>query len=133
MYQQVTLIGYVGNEPEMRYTPSGAAVTTFSLATSKKWTGQDGQPHEQTVWWRVQCWQKRAETAAKYVTKGKLLMVQGEQSVPNAYIDRDGKPRASLEVQASTLKFLGGKSGEGESASMDGGENGAATEEDIPF
>ncbi len=60
MFQMTTLIGYAGNDPEMRYTPSGVPVTSFSLATSKKWTGADGQPQEQTVWWRVQCWQKSA-------------------------------------------------------------------------
>lgn len=131
MFQQTTLVGYVGNDPEMRYTPSGQAVTSFSLATSKKWTGQDGQSHEQTVWWRVQCWQKSAEVAAKYVVKGKLLMVQGELAVPNAYIDRDGKPRASLELRANVLKFLGGK--DGAQASVDGQETGQANEEEIPF
>ena len=130
MFQQSTVIGYVGNDPEMRYTPSGVPVTSFSLATSKKWTGQDGQTQEQTVWWRVQCWNKSAEVAAKYVVKGKLLMVQGEMSPPNAYIDRDGKARASLELRANVIKFLGGKdSGPG----AVGGEGEVVHEEDIPF
>lgn len=132
MFQQTILIGYVGNDPEMRYTPSGIPVTSFSLATSKKWTGQDGQAQEQTIWWRVQCWQKSAETAAKYVVKGKLLMVEGEMSVPNAYIDRDGKPRASLELRANVLKFLGGKES-GQPGGVAGGEGETVHEEDIPF
>ena len=134
MFQQVTLIGYVGTEPEMRYTPSGVPVTTFNLATNKKWTGADGQAHEQTVWWRIHCWRKTAEVAAKFVTKGKLLMVQGEQDAPNAYIDRDGKPRASLEVQASTLKLMGGSKPEEAAAGGGEGASGAPVgEEDIPF
>ena len=132
MFQQVTLIGHVGTEPEMRYTPSGVPVTTFNLATNKKWASADGQAQEQTVWWRVQCWRKSAEVAAKHVTKGKLLMVQGEQNAPNAYIDRDGKARATLEVQASVLKFMGG-SGKAETGAAEGGEGAPVGEEDIPF
>lgn len=132
MFQQVTLIGHVGADPEMRYTPGGVPVTTFTLATNKKWTGADGQAHDQTVWWRVQCWRKSAEVAAKYVVKGKLLMVQGEQNAPNAYIDRDGKPRAMLEVQASVLKFMGGGGKAGEVAA-EGGDGAPVGEEDIPF
>ena len=132
MFQQTTLIGYVGNDPEMRYTPSGIPVTSFSLATSKKWTGQDGQPQEQTVWWRVQCWQKSAEVAAKYVVKGKLLMVQGEVGAPNAYIDREGKARASLEVRANLIKFLGGKDGS-QSGGVVASEGESVHEEEVPF
>lgn len=132
MFQQVTLIGHVGTDPEMRYTPSGVPVTTFNLATNKKWTSADGQAQEQTVWWRVQCWRKSAEVAAKYVTKGKLLMVQGEQNAPNAYIDRDGKARATLEVRASVLKFMGG-GGKADAGVAEGGEGAPVGEEDIPF
>ncbi len=70
MYQQLTLIGNLGNDPEMRYTPSGVAVTSFSLAVSRSWTGKDGQRQEKTIWFRVSAWDKLAETASQYLDQG---------------------------------------------------------------
>ena len=106
MYQQITLIGNLGADPEMRYTPNGLPVTSFRMAVSRSWTGQDGQRQEKTVWFRVTAWRKLAETASQYLTKGSKVLVVGEMEDPNAYIDKDGKPRASLEVTASTIRFL---------------------------
>jgi len=77
MYQKVTLIGNLGRDPEQRYTPSGQALTNFSVATSEKWTGQDGQPQERTVWWRVSVFGKQAETCAQYLRKGSKVYVEG--------------------------------------------------------
>ena len=66
MYQQITLIGNLGADPEMRYTPNGLPVTSFRMAVSRNWTGQDGQRQEKTVWFRVTAWRKLAETASQY-------------------------------------------------------------------
>lgn len=137
MYQQITLIGNLGADPEMRYTPNGQPVTSFRMAVSRTWTGQDGQRQEKTVWFRVTAWRKLAETASQYLTKGSKVLVVGEMEDPNAYIDRDGKPRASLEVTASTIRFLSTR-GEANAVGQmpSGGQSEAPHEihdEDIPF
>lgn len=138
MYQQITLIGNLGRDPEMRYTPTGVPVTSFTMAVSRNWVGQDGQRQEKTTWFRVTAWRKLAETASQYLTKGSKVLVVGEVEDPNAYIDREGQARASLEVTAQTIRFL---STRGEAGSAPVGAGGAAgadnsesmSDEDIPF
>ena len=105
MYQQITLIGNLGRDPEMRYTPSGTAVTNFSIATSRSWTGQDGQRQEKTVWFRVNAWDRLAETCNQYLTKGQKVLVVGEVEEPNIWTDREGNARASLDVRARTVQL----------------------------
>ena len=107
-YQKTIVVGNVGRDPEMRYTPSGVPVTSFSVATSRRWTDQSGQQQEKTTWFRVTCWRKLAETAAQYLQKGKLVLVEGDIDA-QAYTDREGHPRASLELTATTFKFLGAR------------------------
>ena len=138
MYQQITLIGNLGRDPEMRYTPTGVPVTSFTMAVSRNWVGQDGPRQEKTTWFRVTAWRKLAETASQYLTKGSKVLVVGEVEDPNAYIDREGQARASLEVTAQTIRFL---STRGEAGSAPVGAGGAAgadnsesmSDEDIPF
>ncbi|MCE7988343.1 MAG: single-stranded DNA-binding protein [Caldilinea sp. CFX5] len=107
MYQQIILIGNLGNDPEMRYTPSGVAVASFSLAVNRSWTGQDGQRQDKTTWFRVSVWNKQAETVTQYLSKGRQVMVIGEVEEARVFTDRDGNPRASLEVKAQSVRFLG--------------------------
>ncbi|HAJ38777.1 MAG TPA: single-stranded DNA-binding protein [Chloroflexi bacterium] len=138
MYQQITLIGNLGRDPEMRYTPTGVAVTSFTLAVNRRWTGQDGQQQDKTTWFRVTAWRKLAETASQYLTKGSKVLVIGTVEEPQAYIDREGQPRASLEVTAQDIRFL---STRGEGMESHSGHTGAAaaeggpamSDEDIPF
>ncbi len=147
MYQQITLVGNLGRDPEMRYTPSGVAVTNFSVATSRSWTGQDGQRQENTVWFRVAAWRRLAETCNQYLTKGQRVLVVGEVEEPSTWTDQEGNSRASLEVTARTVRFLNtraenealaggwGQTG-GQGAPLGGGSSGDALpdgEEDIPF
>lgn len=136
MYQQITLIGNLGNDPEMRYTPSGVAVTTFNVAVNRRWTGQDGQQQEKTTWFRVTAWRKQAELASQYLSKGRQVMVVGEVEDARAFIDRDGNPRAMLEVTANTIKFIGQR-GDGAMAppapAGAHGESPEVSDEDIPF
>ena len=149
MYQQITLVGNLGRDPEMRYTPSGKAVTNFSIATSRSWTGQDGQRQEKTVWFRVNAWDRLAETCNQYLTKGQKVLVVGEVEEPNIWTDREGKARASLDVRARTVQFLntraekealGGGGGQGQSEGQGGdwggepaADSGGKGEDDIPF
>lgn len=142
MYQKTVVVGHLGRDPEMRYTPSGVPVTTFSLATSRKWTNQSGEQQEKTTWFRVTCWRKTAELAAQYLQKGRLVLVEGEIDA-QAYTDREGNPRASLELTANNLKFLGGRGEGGEAPATAGAGHadelsrgtleGPENEDDIPF
>jgi single-strand DNA-binding protein len=142
MYQQIMLMGNLGNDPEMRYTPSGIPVTSFSLAVNKSWVSQDGQRQDKTIWFRVTAWRKTAETVSQYLTKGQRVLVVGEIEEARAYTDRDGNMRASLEVTAQTIKFLGSRNeaAGGHEATNYGGPGAAPAaegqelrDEDIPF
>ncbi len=131
MYQQITLIGNLGNDPELRYTPSGVPVASFNLAVKKSWTDAEGGKQEKTTWFRVTAWRKLAEIAAQYLAKGKQVLIVGELEDARAFTDKEGNNRASLEVTAQTIKFLGTKDAGGNTpvpASADVGDG-----EDIPF
>ena len=137
-YQQVTIVGRLGRDPEMRYTSSGVPVTSFSVATSRNWTGQDGQRQEKTVWFRVTAWRKLGELASQYLTKGREVLVIGEIEEPSVWTDRDGNNRASLEVTARDIRFLGSRddamgSGAPQQAAAPAGDGPAQTDEEIPF
>ncbi len=135
MYQKTLVVGHLGRDPEMRYTPSGVPVTSFTVATSRKWTNQNGEQQEKTTWFRVTCWRKLAELAAQYLQKGRLVLVEGDIEA-QAYTDREGNARATLELTATTLKFLGGRGegGEGVAAPSMAHANppGAGGHEDFP-
>ena len=147
MYQQITLVGNLGRDPEMRYTPSGVAVTSFSVAVNRSWTGQDGQRQDRTTWFRISAWRRLAETCNQYLTKGQRVLVVGELEEPSTWTDREGNTRASLEVTARTVRFMNTRAeseamaGEwsqsgGQGAPASGGQEAdamAGGEEDIPF
>jgi single-strand DNA-binding protein len=102
----------------MRYTSTGVPVTSFSVAVSRKWTGQDGQQQEKTTWFRVAAWRKQAELANQYLTKGSKVLVIGEIEEPKIFTGQDGSPRTSLELTAQQIRFLsprGENSGFGDS------------------
>ncbi len=133
MYQSITLIGNLGNDPELRYTPGGVAVASFSLAVSKTWM-KDGQKQEKTLWFRISAWNKQAETVSQYLKKGSKVLVVGEIDEARVYQAKDGTHRASMEVTAQTIRFMDGRpaSGNGESQQ----ESAPVThgdDRDIPF
>ena len=134
MYQHTVIVGNLGRDPEMRYTPSGIPVTSFSVAVSRKWKGQDGEMHEKTTWFRVTAWRKLAELCNQYLSKGRLVLVEGEVDA-SAWMGQDGEPRASLELTAQNVRFLGGRSGGvGDMAGGDVLKEGPGMpEEDLPF
>jgi single-strand DNA-binding protein len=121
MYHKITLVGNLGRDPEMRYLGSGSPVTNFSMATSEKWTGQDGQRQERTIWWRVSVFGKTAEIVNEYLKKGRKVLVEGTMVAdpktgnPRIWTGQDGEPRASFEVRAQTVKFLDGRDSSGAS------------------
>ena len=109
MYQEISLIGNLGGEPEMRYTQGGIPVTSFSLAVTKRWKGSDGQQQERTTWFRVSAWRGLAEPCSNYLHQGSRVFVVGEVEGAHPYKDRDGNPQASIEVSAQTVRFLDAK------------------------
>ena len=138
MYQQITIVGNLGNDPEMRYTASGVPVTSFNVAVNRFWTNQEGERQDKTTWFRVTAWRKLAETASQYLTKGRQVLVVGEVEDPSTWTDRDGNHRASLEVTALNIKFIGSRNDTGmgggmQSAPAAGGGEAATSDEDIPF
>jgi single-strand DNA-binding protein len=143
MYQTIIIVGNVGRDPEMRYTPSGQAVTSFSVATNRQYTNNNGETVKETIWFRVSAWGKQAETCNQYVKKGSKVLVEGRLTAdpatggPRIWNGQDGSPRASFEVSAGTVRFLSSRS-ETEGGGMGGtpvaDEGGAPSgEEDIPF
>jgi single-strand DNA-binding protein len=133
MYQKTVVVGHLGKDPEMRYTPSGVPVTSFSVATTRKWSSASGEQQEKTTWFRVTCWRKLAELTAQYLKKGRLVLVEGDIDA-SAFTDRDGNARASLELTATNIKFLGGRGEGGEgSTGGTGGEDFPVHEDEIPF
>ena len=136
MFSKTIVVGYLGRDPELRFTPSGQQVCSFSVATSRSWTDQGGQPQEKTTWFRVTAWGKLAELCQQYLTKGRLVLVEGEVDA-SAWSAQTGEPRASLELNARNVRFLGGRDMVGgpmaarpSGSSM---EAPAMEEEDIPF
>lgn len=142
MYHKITLIGNLGRDPEMRYTPSGQAVTNFSMATTEKWTGQDGNMQERTLWWRVSVFGKMAETTNTYLKKGSKVYIEGrvtgdpKTGSPRIFTRQDGTTGTSFEVTANTVKFLSSR-GETGAAPGSGGpaehEHLAEESDEIPF
>ncbi len=132
MYQKFVAVGNLGGDPEMRFTQTGTAVTNFSLATNRKWTGNDGETHEETTWIRVSTWGKLAEVCNQYLTKGKQVLVEGrlnsdpETGGPRIWTDSQGNARASWEINAYEVKFLGGS---GQSNSNGNSHEAAAPQE----
>lgn len=111
MYQDLKIVGNVGRDPEMRYTPSGQAVTNFSVAVNKAYTNQGGEKVKKTVWFRVSTWGKTAEICNQYVKKGMLVLVTGELSAdengnPRMWKKADGESATSFEVNAHNVLFL---------------------------
>ena len=134
MYEKHVIMGNLGREPEMRYTPAGVPVTDFSVAVNKRYTNKDGERVEKTTWYKVTCWRKLAETCAQYLKKGRTVIVEGDLAA-EAYTDRDGKPQAKLVITATSVQFVGGGKTDGESEPAgNGAPAGPVTDDDeLPF
>ena len=129
MFQQTIVIGNVGNDPELRYTAAGKPVANFSVATNERWKSQDGQMQERTTWFRVAAWDKLAENCNQYLRKGRQVLVIGRVSA-HAYIAADNAPKATIEVTATTVRFL---SPSGNGKAEPGPFADEAEEEEPPF
>lgn len=128
MLNKCMVIGHLGADPEMRYTANGSAVTTFRVASSRSYSDATGEKKEETEWFRVVTWNHLAEIAAQYLTKGRLVYVEGRLQT-RGWDDQQGNKRYTTELIASEVKFLGG--GEGGGFSQPGFATGPSTEGDI--
>jgi len=102
---KIMLIGNLGTDPEMRFTPSGTPVASFSLATNRAYTASDGERKQETEWFRVSAWRKQAESCNQFLTKGQRVYVEGSLRT-RTWEDRDGQRRITLEVNADRVIFL---------------------------
>lgn len=136
---KVILIGNLGSDPDVRYTPSGTAVANFNIATNESWTNKEGTREERTEWHRIVCWNRTAELCGEYLSKGRTVYIEGRLQT-REWEDKEGQKRYTTEVVAQSVKFLGGRNGGGKdtpkSASAAPKEEGAPAvpvEDDIPF
>jgi single-strand DNA-binding protein len=106
-FNKITIVGNLGKDPELRYTPQGNAVCNISVATNEKRRDKSGDLQDSTTWFRITLWGKQAENASKFLTKGSPIYIEGRLRVEE-WSDRDGKNRYTLEVQATDMQFLGG-------------------------
>jgi len=105
---KVFIIGNLGKDPEVRFTSNGKAVAKFSVATSERWTDQDGNKQERTEWHNVVVWGKQAETCGQYLSKGRQVFIEGSVR-SRSYDDKDGNKKYITEIVARDVRFLGGK------------------------
>ena len=148
------LVGHLGADPDMRYTPSGQGVCELRIATSESWNDKNGQRQERTEWHRVVVWGKRAEVCSKYLAKGRQVFVEGRIQT-RTYDDKDGNKRYITEIIAADVQFLGGGNRDGSGATRtgddapppppsdgdfggygggsSGGGGGGSPDDDIPF
>jgi len=139
MYQKLTLIGNLGKDPEMRYTPSGQAVTNLNLATNRTWNDASGQRVKETTWFRISVWGKMAESCNQYLRKGSKVLIEGRLNTdpatggPRTYTRQDGSAGASFEVTAELVRFLSSREDDMMYQQEDGGYSGVAEDDDIPF
>ncbi len=125
---KVILVGNLGRDAELRYTPGGAAVATLNMATTEVWNDKGGQRQEKTEWHRIVLWGKTAESLNEYLTKGKQIYVEGRLQT-RQWDDKDGNKRYTTEIRGDRIVLLGGGSGGGggRGASGGGGERGGGS------
>ena len=139
---KVILVGNLGRDAEVRYTPGGAAVSKFSIATTEVWNDKSGQRQERTEWHTIDLWGKQAESLSEYLLKGKQVYIEGRLQT-DEYTDKEGIKRKSTKVRCDKLVLLGGGGGRGPSMDRGGDSMGAPapgpdmsdalTDDDIPF
>jgi len=139
---KVILVGNLGRDAEVRYTPGGAAVSKFSIATTEVWNDKAGQRQERTEWHTIDLWGKQAESLSEYLLKGKQVYIEGRLQT-DEYTDKEGIKRKSTKVRCDKLVLLGGGGGRSSSVDRGGDHAGASapgpemsealTDDDIPF
>jgi single-strand DNA-binding protein len=125
---KVMIIGNLGRDPEMRYTPSGRPVTTFSVATSRTWNTSEGEKHVETEWFNVVAWSNLAEICKQYLAKGQQVYIEGRLQTRH-WDDQEGNKHTSVEIVANEMIILGERRETGETTA----ESESVEEEEFPF
>lgn len=145
-FNKIIIVGYLGRDPELRYTPQGVAVCDFSIATTEKRKDNTGELQDVTTWFKVTTWKRQAELANQYLAKGRQVYIEGRLR-QEEYTDRDGNKRTSLKVDVSDMHFMGSRGEEGAAhsavpsqtaksqgrADEEEPSSGPVSDEDIPF
>ena len=131
MYNKITIIGNLGTDPEMRYTPSGSAVTSFRIAVNRTYTTASGERREDTEWFTVNAWNQLAEQVNQYLTKGRQVYVEGRLN-SRTWTGQDGQQRFNNEITANQVVFLSG-GGPMDGGGGDMGGPGRPTDDDLPW
>ncbi|MDY6990410.1 MAG: single-stranded DNA-binding protein [Thermodesulfobacteriota bacterium] len=131
------LIGNLGRDPEVRYTPSGTAVANFSVATTENWTNRDGEKQSRTEWHRVVAWGRLGETCGEYLSKGSQVYIEGSIQT-NEWEDKEGNKRQTTEIRAWRMQMLGSRGSANVPAEANQGREvepaaKEPTDDDIPF
>ena len=133
MINKVLIIGNLGADPEVRYTQDGTATASFTVATTERWKGQDGQMKEATEWHRVVAWRRLAEICGEYLSKGSKVYVEGKLQT-RKWTDQQGVERYTTEIVAREMKILSGKGGEGKQGGQGYRDSASVGDDsDIPF
>ena len=142
-FNKIIIVGYLGRDPELRYTPEGTPVCNFSVATTERRKDKSGEYQDVTTWFNVSLWRRQAEVASQYLSKGSLVYLEGRLN-QREYQDRDGNTRTSLDVNATELQFIGPRTDESstvreasparpEPQSSQDSEADTINDDDIPF
>jgi single-strand DNA-binding protein len=138
-FHTLIFVGNLGKDPEMRYTPGGQPVTSFSVAVSRPFKASDANQKKETIWFRVSVWDKQAEACNTYLKKGSKVLVEGrlvpgDNGSPRTFTRQDGSTGSSYEVRAVTVNFLSSRSDSQEGGSNeDAAEGVSGEEENLPF
>jgi len=140
MFHTIIIVGNLGRDPEMRYTPAGQAITTMNVATSRRYKNNNGEDVKETIWFRIKVWGKQGENCNQYLKKGSKVLVEGRlvpdpaTGNPKIFTRQDGSSGTSFEVSATNIQFLSPKADDGTGYS--GGQEDVAPaggDEEIPF
>jgi len=129
---KIMIIGHLGRDPEMRYTPSGKPVTTFTVATSRTWNSSDGERHTETEWFNVVAWGNLAEICKQYLSKGQQVYIEGRLQT-RRWEDSENVKHTSVEIVANEMMMLGDRRDASASQSGDAVESDAEIEDEYPF
>jgi len=132
---KVILIGNLGRDPEVRYTPSGTAVANFSIATTENWTNKEGEQQSRTEWHRIEAWGRLGEICGEYLSKGRQVYIEGSLQT-DEWEDQEGNKRQTTKIKAWKMQMLGSRGPAGPRQEQNDKAEGAVTkpsEDDIPF
>ncbi|MBK7513673.1 MAG: single-stranded DNA-binding protein [Chloracidobacterium sp.] len=121
-FNKIIIVGNLGRDPELRYTPQGAAVCSFTMATNEKRRDKSGELQDVTTWFKITLWRQQAENAAKYLTKGSPVYIEGRLKIEE-WTDRDNNKRYTLDVQATDMQFIGSRGEGGGGGEYSGGHD----------